>query len=155
MAVTALLLWYFWHATHGCKPEDANEGLQLSVSYRKSWRLIFVCFVLSVVYLPLSTLAIHALVWSSDFWVTRDNENGTVTSGPLNEFREPTDVCYTTTIRRNEINLAPAVIVASAITFIFVCTIHQLGLRWSSCQLAYDLVSHTTPKDCPTGNTIS
>ena len=153
MFAASLLLWYFWHATRRCKHEDANEGLQLSVPYTGSWRLIFVCFILSVIYLPLSTIAVHAIVWSSDFWANRSDESGSVPLGTANEFRDSTDICYTTTMKRNEINLAPIVFIASFFTFTAVRVPVDMTKKTTNSQLHLvdDLVSFSPPKDDSTG----
>jgi len=80
-----------------------------------------------VIYLPLSTMSVHVLVWSEEVWAI-PNPYRNATSfppilpplGPSNEYRDPLDFCWTTTMKRNEINLAPVFIVLSALAFIFV-----------------------------------
>lgn len=125
--IAALLLYYFWSATNKCEPSDIQEGLPPTPQKRSDWGLIIVSFVLSVLYLPLSTIATHALVWADDFWVV-PNPYVNATSlppqlpplGPSDEFHDPLDFCYTTTMKRNEFNFAPIVIIISALTFLFV-----------------------------------
>lgn len=89
--------------------------------------MIIVSFILSALYLPLSTIATHGLVWADDFWVVSNPYlNATVNPpvlpplGPPDEFNDPLDFCYTTTMRRDEVNFAPIVVIVSALTFAFV-----------------------------------
>jgi hypothetical protein len=35
---------------------------------------MFISFALIILYLPMSTMAVHALVWSEDFWQRRDDD---------------------------------------------------------------------------------
>lgn len=145
MAIACLLLYYFWVATDRCVPQNVNEGFASSAVPKSTWGVIIVTFILSVLYLPLSTIAAHALVWSDDFWVVvgrpvpssiaaliavhlKPNPYVNATTnppvlpplGPANEFRDPLDFCYTTTMKRNEVNLAPIIIIVSALIFFFV-----------------------------------
>lgn len=127
MALSGVLLYLFWSATNKCESPDIDEGLPVKPSKRNDWTLITVSFILSVLYLPLSTIATHALVWSDDFWVVSNPYVNSTTNppelpplGPSNEFHDPLDFCYTTTMRRNEVNYAPIIVLASAITFCLV-----------------------------------
>lgn len=85
MAIACLLLYYFWVATDRCEPQDANEGFASFAAPRSTWGVIIVTFILSVLYLPLSTIAAHALVWSDDFWV--------VVSLPMSTLLHPRPHC--------------------------------------------------------------
>lgn len=154
MAIAALLLYYFYIATNALRPKDLIEGFQAPQSTASSrsiftrifhpfstpkpvskpsskpssgWDILLVTFFLTFLYLPLSTIAVHALVWSSDFWVV-PNPYTNATSyppvvqplGPADEFRDPLDFCYTTTMKRNEVNWAPVVVILSGACFVFV-----------------------------------
>lgn len=124
MTLTTILLYLFWSATNKCEPPDIDEGLPINSSRKSEWSLIVVSFFLSVMYLPLSTIATHALVWADDFWVVPNPYVNATTDppqlsplGPANEFHDPLDFCYTTTMRRNEVNYAPIIVLVSAVTF--------------------------------------
>ena len=131
MIITAGLLVYFWHATNNWRAPELQEGLlTTNLTRGGQWSLILVTFVLSVLYLPLSTIALHALVWSDDFWVVPNPYVNATTNppivpplGPPDVFRGPLDFCYTTTMKRNELNFAPLVITLSSITLLFVSNI--------------------------------
>lgn len=80
-----------------------------------------------VIYLPLSTMSVHVLVWSDELWAVQ-NPYTNATSfpptlpplGPSDEYRGPLDFCWTTTMKRNEINLAPIFFILSALVLAFV-----------------------------------
>ena len=83
--------------------------------------------VLTVLYLPLSTMAMHVVVWSDDLWVVPNPyTNVTVNPadlpplGPPAEFRSPLDFCYTTTMKRNELNYAPILVILALLSLIGV-----------------------------------
>ena len=126
MVISGGLLYRFHTATAHYSPDAFREGLQARQP-PSSWGIIAVSFILTVLYLPLSTIAVHGLLWSSDFWVVPNPyTNGTTTLadlpplGPTTVYRDPLDFCFTTTMRRDEVNYAPVIVVMSAITFIFV-----------------------------------
>jgi hypothetical protein len=131
MIISGGLLYRFYTATAHYSPNAFREGLQARQP-PSSWSIIAASFALTVLYLPLSTIAVHGLFWSSDFWVVPNPyTNDTVTLadlptlGPSSIYRDPLDFCFTTTMRRDEVNYAPVIVVMSAITFIFV-SIHSL-----------------------------
>jgi hypothetical protein len=127
MAITFGLLVYFYRSTQYCDRYTSVEGLQRSSPLGKQWMLILSTFLLNVLYLPLSIMAIHVLVWSDDLWVV-DNPYKNATNfppyipplGPASQFRDPLDFCWTTTMKRNEINFSPVVIVVSVIVVVGV-----------------------------------
>ncbi|KAF8585532.1 hypothetical protein K439DRAFT_1560810 [Ramaria rubella] len=126
MSCSGLLLYYFHVSTTRIALASTREGLQ-GQDTSSSWGIIFASFVLTLIYLPLSTITVHALLWSQDFWVI-PNPYLNATSlppslpplGPSSEFRDPLDFCYTTTMNKNEINFAPAVVALAALTFVFL-----------------------------------
>lgn len=127
MALVSVLLFSFWRISDRFKPLGLQEGLVPYSEPGSGWSFILISFVITVLYLPISTIATHALVWSDDFWaVPNPYVNATTFPpslpqlGPPNEFRDPLDFCYTTTMKRNEVNLAPYVLVASGLIFVFV-----------------------------------
>ena len=89
---------------------------------------MIVSFLLTVIYLPLSTMTVHILVWSDDLWAVPNSYTNATTNppqaaplGPADEYRDPLDFCYTTTMKRNEINFAPVLIILAIIIFFGVC----------------------------------
>lgn len=126
MAVASGLLYYFWRSSFHCDRYNVLEGLQAEPKSNR-WGVIIVTFLLTVIYIPLSTMAVHILVWSDDLWVV-DNPYTNATSfppivpplGPASEYRDPLDFCWTTTMKRNEVNYAPVIIILSAVVFLAV-----------------------------------
>ena len=117
MGLAGLLLYAFHRSTAPCKRYSSLEGFQQPD--RSSGRgIVITSFLLTVIYLPLSTLAVHVVTWSSDLWaVPNPYLNSTTTTpvvaplGPSDQFRDPLDFCYTTTMNKNEINFAPVVVI--------------------------------------------
>ncbi|EMD42109.1 hypothetical protein CERSUDRAFT_110652 [Gelatoporia subvermispora B] len=124
MTVSGLLLYYFYRVTSVCRSFGSQEGPQPSTTMKNTWGIVIVSFLLTVIYLPLSTMAVHVLVWSDDLWVvpnpyTNATSNPPVVPplGPANEFRDPLDFCWTTTMKRNDINYAPILVIIAIISF--------------------------------------
>ncbi|EJD04096.1 uncharacterized protein FOMMEDRAFT_133444 [Fomitiporia mediterranea MF3/22] len=127
ISATMVLLYFFWSMTNRLEDLDAQEGFPTVQPKGSGWGLILVCFMLTVLYLPLSTIVTHALVWSDDFWVVANPYINATTNppslpplGPSDEFRDPLDFCYTTTMKRNEVNLAPIIVIVSGVAFLTV-----------------------------------
>lgn len=128
--IAALLLYFFYRSI--CRDScDSAEGLQQTKIHGKHWGLLLVTFSLTVIYLPLSTISIHVLVWSQELWaIPNPYTNSTVFPpvvaplGPPAEFRDPLDFCWTTTMKRNEVNFAPLSVILSIITLIGVSPQH-------------------------------
>lgn len=124
MAIAFGLLYYFYRARIRCDRYNTIEGLQQTEAEGSRWGLVTVTFLLTVIYLPMSTMAVHVLVWSQDLWVV-PNPYINATSfppdvpplGPANEFKQPLDFCWTTTMKRNEVNYAPIIVILSVIVF--------------------------------------
>lgn len=130
----AVFLYLFWSSASQFKPRELQEGLLPAPAEPSGWKFILVSFVLTVLYLPISTIATHALVWSDDFWAVPNPYLNTTQFppvlpplGPSNEFRDPLDFCYTTTMKRNEVNFAPYVLIAAFAVLSFV-SVSQLLL---------------------------
>lgn len=123
-----LLLYHFYVSSRNCERYNRVEGLQsIHHHHRQHWALVISTFLLTVIYLPISTLVLHVLVWSQDLWVVPNPYINATTSppilsplGPAAEYREPLDFCWTTTMKRNEVNFAPVVITLSGVVFITV-----------------------------------
>jgi hypothetical protein len=128
MGISAILLFYFYRATLHYNRYNTIEGLQEPEHSGSKWGLVTVSFLLTVIYLPLSTLAVHVLVWSQDLWVVPNPYINATSSppvvpplGPPDVFRDPLDFCWTTTMVKNQINFAPVVFIISATAFCTVC----------------------------------
>ena len=121
------LLYLFYRSAAQSDRYNSIEGLQESETKGNHWGLVAVTFLLMVIYLPLSTMSVHVLVWSDELWAIQ-NPYKNATSlppivsplGPPNEYRDPLDFCWTTTMRRNEVNFAPIFFVLSVLVFISV-----------------------------------
>ncbi|ETS64208.1 hypothetical protein PaG_01447 [Moesziomyces aphidis] len=132
ISITALALWRFWHMTKAHNPNKTVEGFDsqgwVYKSASRGTRFANTClvFVLGLLYLPLSKLAVDALVWSSDFWPVPNPYKGGVDHpdpGPLlgdpDIWRAPLDFCYTTTMRKDAFNWAYVVIPLAVLTILF------------------------------------
>ena len=122
MGLAGLLLYVFYISTIPCKRYGCLEGFQQpDRSHGRS--IIITSFLLTIIYLPLSTMAVHVVTWSDDLWAvsnpyTNSSTNPPVVAplGPPDQFRDPLDFCYTTTMKRNEINFAPVVVILAIVT---------------------------------------
>lgn len=127
LTITAFLLWYFYRSTLQCDRYNTVEGLQQTESRGQQWGLVIVTFILTVIYLPLSTMAVHVIVWSEELWpVPNPYINATTFPpeldplGPMTEYRDPLDFCWTTTMKRNEVNYAPILVILGIVSFLLV-----------------------------------
>lgn len=68
MTIAGVLLFFWIRMTRACCSVVIPEGLQSTKYLKNSWAVVIVTFVLTVIYLPLSTMAVHVLVWSDDLW---------------------------------------------------------------------------------------
>ena len=126
MTIAALLMLFFYRWTSDHTGFGVVEGLRLHKP-TGGWGLVFITFLLTVIYLPLSTMAIHVLVWSQDLWVV-PNPYVNATSfppvvpalGPPDQFRDPLDFCWTTTMKRNDLNFAPLFVTFALFVFLLV-----------------------------------
>ncbi|KAJ8486761.1 hypothetical protein ONZ45_g14559 [Pleurotus djamor] len=100
------------------------------------WGIVITTFLLTLIYLPLSTMAVNVLVWSEDLWAV-PNYYRNATSfppvvaplGPPEEYREPLDFCWTTTMKKNEVNFAPVIIIISFLAFAGLTVWFPVALR--------------------------
>ncbi|KAF9040576.1 hypothetical protein BJ165DRAFT_1549063 [Panaeolus papilionaceus] len=124
--IVSALLFYFYRSTTRCDRYNSIEGLQDMETKGHKWGLVITTFLLTVAYLPLSTMVIHVAVWSEELWpIPNPYRNATVLPpdlpplGPPNAFRDPLDFCWTTTMKRNEVNFAPIMMIPSVLVFVF------------------------------------
>ncbi|KAF9182915.1 hypothetical protein BGZ51_004359 [Haplosporangium sp. Z 767] len=121
-------------------PNDDIEGLEVS-----SWNLrskkarietISIVFLLTTLYLPLAKLSFDALVWSDTMWPI-SNPYKTVDFpvleplGPSGIYRDPSDFCYVTSMKIQDLNFAYVIIPLAiftlcANTFYFPLAIRRL-----------------------------
>ena len=159
MSIAALMLLHFRRATTNCQRYNATEGLQEPEPKGAKWGLLIVTFLLTIIYLPLSTLAVHVLVWSQDLWVV-PNPYVNATSnppivpplGPQDAFRDPLDFCWTTTMAKSQVNFAPIVVIISALVFLTVSSLALLGEASKSFLAANNMVSYPTTHCHPAFN---
>ncbi|KAF8961003.1 hypothetical protein BDZ97DRAFT_1830853 [Flammula alnicola] len=145
MTIAAGLLYYFYRSTIQCDRYTSIEGLQQTETKGKQWGLVIVTFLLTVLYLPLCTMSVHVLVWSQELWaVPNPYLNSTISPplvtplGPLTEFRDPLDFCWTTTMKRNEVNFAPVAVVLAVVVFVIFAVWFPIALR--------HVISRSVPK---------
>jgi hypothetical protein len=110
-----------YHVTKNYSQLHLIEGLQ-NEDVGRGWAILIVTFMLNALYLPISTMAVHAVIWSQDLWVVPNPYmNATIPPsdlpplGPPEQYRAPLDFCWTTTMKRNEINFAPVMVIAALI----------------------------------------
>ena len=128
MALAGGLLYCFHRSSSPCMRYNRLEAFQQPEKQGSGWSIVIVSFLLTVIYLPLSTMTVHILVWSDDLWAVPNPYTNATTNppqvaplGPADEYRDPLDFCYTTTMKRNVINFAPVLIILAIIIFFGVC----------------------------------
>jgi hypothetical protein len=121
MTIAGVLLFWFHVSTAPCKHYSRLEGFQ-QPARSSGLSIVITSFLLTVIYLPLSTMAVHVVTWSDDLWPVPNpylnsttNPPAVASLGPPDQFRDPLDFCYTTTMKTNEINFAPALIILAII----------------------------------------
>ncbi|KAI0094840.1 hypothetical protein BDY19DRAFT_879427 [Irpex rosettiformis] len=136
MIIAGLLLYLFYRATSTCCRFGKPEGFQQPPLLTNQWCLVITSFLLTAIYLPLSTVAVHVIVWSDDLWVVPNPYVNATTFppqlpplGPATEFRGPLDFCYTTTMKRNQLNYAPIVLIVALISFFGLGVWYPVHLR--------------------------
>ncbi|KAI9511798.1 hypothetical protein F5148DRAFT_1315259 [Russula earlei] len=135
MALAGLLLYVFHVSIAPCKRYDCLEGFQRP-DRSHGRRIVITSFLLTIIYLPLSTMAVHVITWSDDLWAVPNpyvnsttNPPTVVPLGPLDQFRDPLDFCYTTTMKKNELNFAPAVFIMAVLALVALTISYPLVLR--------------------------
>jgi hypothetical protein len=129
LSIALLLLWRFWRTTRTLNPNYSIEGFGsqpwLFTSQRMGSKLanILVVFTLSVLYIPLSKLALDTLTWQADFWPA-DAQAALATGVPAlrtdasETTRGTDDFCWSTTLQRDEFNFAWLLMPLAAITML-------------------------------------
>ena len=131
MIFSGVLLYVFYRETSACCRIGRPEGFQQPLLLANQWGLVITSFLLTAVYLPLSTMAVHVIVWSDDLWVVPNPYvNATAFPpqlpplGPASEFRGPLEFCYVTTMERNQYNYAPLILIVALVSFFGVSPSH-------------------------------
>ncbi|KAM6498075.1 hypothetical protein JOM56_006023 [Amanita muscaria] len=130
------LLYGFYRYTRYCEQYNSIEGLQAIGNRSGQWGLVIITFLLTVIYLPLTTIAVHVLVWSQDLWVV-PNPYINATSfpptvpplGPSNIYYDPLDFCWTTTMERNQVNWAPFLVIIALVAIATLTIWFPIELR--------------------------
>ncbi|KAI0348576.1 hypothetical protein BDW22DRAFT_1319309 [Trametopsis cervina] len=150
MIFSGVLLYLFHRATSVCCRIGSPEGFQQPPLLKNQWSLVVVSFLLTAIYLPLSTMAVHVIVWSDDLWVVPNPYINATTFPPQlpplgsdSEFRGPLDFCYTTTMERNQLNYAPAVIIVAIISFLALSVWYPIHLRRTIQMVAPQVDAYT------------
>jgi len=118
-----VLLFLFYRETSACSKFARAEAFQ-GPRRDSGWGLVLTTFLLSIIYLPLCTVAVHVIAWSDDLWVVPNPYINATSNppilpplGPPAEYREPLDFCWTTTMRKDEINFAPLIVTIATLLF--------------------------------------
>ncbi|KAF8751875.1 hypothetical protein RHS01_08294 [Rhizoctonia solani] len=135
--VSGGMLFWFQRLTARWLPNATPEGLLSRDPARGTHATPLVSFVLTVLYLPLSTISVHAITWSSDFWPVENpfiSYNGTEMPdvqpiGPSSVYHGPLDFCWTTTMRKDEVNYAPVAVTLGILTLVFMTFWFPIRLR--------------------------
>ncbi|KAI0032741.1 hypothetical protein K488DRAFT_78307 [Vararia minispora EC-137] len=121
--LSGILLFFFSRETSTCAKLARSEGFQ-GPKRTGGWGLIVTTFLLTIIYLPLSTVAVHVMTWSDDLWVVPNPYTNATTSppvvaslGPAAEYRDPLDFCWTTTMRKDQVNFAPVIVILAIALF--------------------------------------
>ncbi|KAF9111773.1 hypothetical protein BGX27_004459 [Mortierella sp. AM989] len=121
-------------------PNDDIEGLEVSSwslrSKKQRIETISIVFLLTTLYLPLAKLSFDALVWSDTMWpIPNPYKNIDFPDlqplGPSGIYRAPSDFCYVTSMKIQDLNFAYAIIPLAiftlcANTFYFPLAIRRL-----------------------------
>ncbi|KAJ7487562.1 hypothetical protein B0H11DRAFT_2013877 [Mycena galericulata] len=136
LTLAVVLLYLFHRASYNYDRYRTFEGLQQSEPTQSRSGIVAITFLLTLIYLPLSTMALHVLVWSSDLWAVPNPYTNATTFppvvpplGPSSEYRDPLDFCWTTTMKRDDINFAPALVILSILVLASLTIWFPVALR--------------------------
>ncbi|RIB14861.1 hypothetical protein C2G38_1972554 [Gigaspora rosea] len=127
--VTAFGALYWFKLMTKWDPNADTEGLESSPwnlrPQTKRRQNIILTFLLTTLYLPISKLAIDALVWGDTFWAIpnpylySDTPNFTYFNNLTNN-RNPNDFCYVTSMRDGDLNFSPVIIGVALVTLVLL-----------------------------------
>ncbi|KAG0317912.1 hypothetical protein BGZ97_004670 [Linnemannia gamsii] len=119
-------------------PNDDIEGLEVSSwslrSKKQRMETISIVFLLTTLYLPLAKLSFDALVWSDTMWPI---SNPYTTSdfpvlqplGPSGIYRDPSDFCWVTSMKIQDLNFAYVIIPVAIFTLCANTLYFPLAIR--------------------------
>ncbi|KAJ1970566.1 hypothetical protein H4R35_005789 [Dimargaris xerosporica] len=129
-SVIGFITVFTFRMTKKSIPDSDVEGLEVetwNMASRRSSRTLnrAIVFIITTLYLPLSKLAIEALVWDDKFWPVdnpylKSDTPSLPPLGPATEFRGPYDFCYTTTMSATGANLTWLILVLAAFCILAV-----------------------------------
>ncbi|KAG9068273.1 hypothetical protein KI688_011868 [Linnemannia hyalina] len=144
--IFGLICWialYTFKIMTRADPNDDIEGLEVSSwslrSKKQRMETISIVFLLTTLYLPLAKLSFDALVWSDTMWPI---SNPYTTAdfpvlqplGPSGIYRDPSDFCWVTSMKIQDLNFAyiiipVAIFTLCANTFYFPLAIRRLVVQ--------------------------
>ncbi|KAG0303039.1 hypothetical protein BGZ98_007044 [Dissophora globulifera] len=119
-------------------PNDDIEGLEVSSwslrSKKQRIETISIVFLLTTLYLPLAKLSLDALVWSDTMWPISNPYTSTdhPVFEPLGQsgvYRDPSDFCYVTSMKIQDLNFAYAIIPLAIFTLCANTLYFPLAIR--------------------------
>jgi hypothetical protein len=133
-ALACVLLFCFHRETNSSAKLAHLEGFQ-EPKRSSGWGLVVTTFLLTIIYLPLSTVAVHVITWSDELWVVPNPYTNATTSppvvaplGPASEFRDALDFCWTTTMKKDQVNFAPPIVIMAIVLFFGVSIVIPASL---------------------------
>ncbi|KAF9170819.1 hypothetical protein BGX21_008404 [Mortierella sp. AD011] len=119
-------------------PNDDIEGLEVSSwslrSKKQRIETISIVFLLTTLYLPLAKLAFDVLVWSDTMWPISNPYTDVdfpvlEPLGPSDIYRAPSDFCYVTSMKIQDLNFAYVIIPLAVFTLIANTFYFPLAIR--------------------------
>ncbi|CAO1636815.1 unnamed protein product [Sympodiomycopsis kandeliae] len=126
MGITACGLFWFWKRSSAYDPNKDIQGYEGQPYIFRSAKRgnkaanVFMTFMLTSLYMPLSKIAVDALVWSSDYWPSADSQATRDQQGMA--------FCYTTTVQKDQFNFAWLILPAAGLTVLVYTILWPLYL---------------------------
>ncbi|KAF9436637.1 hypothetical protein BGZ76_003398 [Entomortierella beljakovae] len=137
-ALVCFIALYTFKIMTRADPNDDIEGLEVSSwslrSKKQRIETISIVFLLTTIYLPLAKLSFDALVWSDTMWPIK-NPYKTADFpdleplGPSGIYRSPSDFCYVTSMKIQDLNFAWAIIPLAIFTLCAYTLYFPLAIR--------------------------
>ncbi|KAF9920415.1 hypothetical protein FBU30_009774 [Linnemannia zychae] len=142
-AIVCWIALYTFKIMTRTDPNDDIEGLEVSSwslrSKKQRIETISIVFLLTTLYLPLAKLAFDAIVWSDTMWpianpYTTSDFPELQPLGPSGIYRDPSDFCWVTSMKIQDLNFAYVIIPVAiftlcANTFYFPLAIRRLVVQ--------------------------
>ncbi|KAG0348630.1 hypothetical protein BG004_004661 [Podila humilis] len=119
-------------------PNDDIEGLEVSSwslrSKKQRLETISIVFLLTTLYLPLAKLSFDALVWSDTMWPVKNPYKAMdfptlEPLGPSGIYRDPSDFCYVTSMKIQDLNFAWVILPLAIFTLCLNTVYFPLAIR--------------------------